>query len=327
VRGICTISRMEENRMAESKHRNRVFLILKLARLHFLVPGFLLYIFGFLFAVLRGGVSDIGVFLFGYSIFFAAHLSVHFSNDYFDREGDKLGQSNALSGGSGVLAMHTELERFALIAAIVLLLASISLAGVFTLAKAFPFSFFAYSVVGALIGWFYSAPPLRFSEHGLSEGITALATGLMMPGMGYFVAFGSVDLGFLILALPLACFGMFFILTVEMPDVEADIAAGKKNLLTRFGRRSGVLGSLLSTALGSLLLVVIMASGLLGYEALFLAIAALSLMPLAGAASGLFNKLSTRGEVLRQVKINFASLLFFILIVDAILLAVVSLGG
>ena len=313
--------------MADIEPHNRGFLILKLARLHFLVPGFLLYIFGFLFGVLRGGTSSIGVFLSGYSIFFAAHLSVHFSNDYFDREGDKLGQSNALSGGSGVLAKHRELERFALMAAIALLIASITLAGIFTFVEAFPLSFFVYSVAGALLGWFYSAPPLRFSENGLSEVITALAVGLVMPGMGYFISFGSIDLWFLILALPLACFGMFFILTVEMPDVETDIAAGKRNLLTRYGRRSGVLGSLLSTTLGSLLLAVIMTSGVLGNEALFFSIVALSVMPLAGAASCLFNKLSTRGEVLRQVKINFATLLLFILIVDIFLLVSISGGA
>jgi 4-hydroxybenzoate polyprenyltransferase len=101
---------------------------------------------------LRGGASGIGIFLFGYSIFFAAHIAVNFSNDYFDREGDKLGQPNALSGGSGVLAKHAELERFALMAAIALLLASMVLAGIFTLVEAFPLSFFAYSVASALLG-------------------------------------------------------------------------------------------------------------------------------------------------------------------------------
>jgi 1,4-dihydroxy-2-naphthoate octaprenyltransferase len=148
-----------------------------------------------------------------------------------------------------------------------------------------------------------------------------------MPGMGYFISFGSIDPWFLILALPLACFGIFFILTVEMPDVEADIAAGKRNLLTRYGRRSGVLGSLISTTLGSFLLAAIMASGILGDETLFLPIVALSVMPFAGAASGIFNKLSTRGEALRQVKINFTSLLLFILIVDIFLLAVINMGA
>lgn len=313
--------------MAKTDAGNRAHLILKLARLHFLVPGFLLYLFGFLFGALRGGVLDIRIFLFGYAIFFAAHLSVNFGNDYFDREGDRRGQPNALSGGSGVLGEHRELERFALMAAVALLAASIILAGAFTLAKAFPPSFFAYAVGGSLMGWFYSAPPLRFSERGLSEVITAVASGLVMPGMGYFVSFGSIDLWFAVLTLPLACYGLFFILTVEMPDVEADIVAGKRNLLTRHGRRGGALASFFSTASGSLLLAAIISSGVLGNEALFVAIAILSVIPLAGAASGLFSRLSTPGEVLRQVKINFASLLFFVLLVDIFLLYTLVRGA
>lgn len=310
--------------MVERRNIGRLFLGLKLARLHFLLPGFLLYLLGFSSGVLRGGERDLSIFIFGYAIFFLAHLSVSFSNDYFDREGDKLGKSNALSGGSGVLVQHPELERFALLAAIFLICASIALAGIFTITMAFPIAFFAYSVVGALLGWFYSAPPLRFSQHGLGEVTTATAAGLVMPGLGYYVSLGSMDLWFLVLAAPLLCFGLFFILTVEMPDMEADIAAGKRNFITRYGTGAGGVLSLFSAALGTLLLSAWAITGAMGDAVSFQAMAIFSLMPLAAAVLALAKEAPSRAGVLRRARMNFTALMLFIIAVDASLVLAIA---
>jgi hypothetical protein len=40
-----------------------------------------------------------------------AQLSVHFNNDYFDAAPDQPGSSTFISGGSGALMEHTELQR------------------------------------------------------------------------------------------------------------------------------------------------------------------------------------------------------------------------
>ncbi|MEJ2242498.1 MAG: hypothetical protein P8Y18_10210 [Candidatus Bathyarchaeota archaeon] len=64
-------------------------LFLQLARLHFLIPGFMLYLLGFMLALLGGAMFDLNKFLLGYMIFGTAHLSVSFSNDYFDRISDR----------------------------------------------------------------------------------------------------------------------------------------------------------------------------------------------------------------------------------------------
>jgi len=68
----------------------RVVAILRLSGAHFLIPGIMLYVFGAFFAQAMGAGLDLVRGLFGYVIFGLAHLSVSFSNDYFDGEGDRI---------------------------------------------------------------------------------------------------------------------------------------------------------------------------------------------------------------------------------------------
>lgn len=300
--------------------KGRAWNILKLARMHFLVPGIMLYTLGALLAAARGSALTWDRFLFGYSIFFLAHLSVSFSNDYFDREGDARSEPTPLSGGSGVLVEHPELARFSLGTAIALLLASGLVAAAFTWHFGYDLTFLAFAVLGGWLGWLYSAPPLRLAYRGMGEVTTLLAAGLVMPGMGYYVISGRLDLWFLALSAPLMCYGLFFILTVEMPDVESDSISGKSNLLVRHGRGRGALLSLLACLVGSVLFLGIHLSGALGREVDFGLISLFSLLPLAIAAMAKLHHSDERGQVVRQVKLNFASMMGFLLLVNLMLL-------
>lgn len=293
--------------------------VLRLARMHFLVPGLLLYTLGSLLASARGYPLAWDRFLLGYAIFFLAHLSVSFSNDYFDREGDAMSNRTPLSGGSGVLVAHPELASLSLGIALSLLLASGVVATTFALAYGYQPLFVAFALAGGWLGWFYSAPPLRFAYRGLGEATTALAAGLVMPGMGYFVVSGSIDLWFLALSLPLMCYGLFFILTVEMPDVEADSLSGKRGYLVKHGRRGGARLSVSACALGTLLLLSLDLTGALGRDLDVGAISLISLIPLAAAASALRGTMGERQSVIRQAKLNFASMMGFLLLVNALL--------
>jgi 1,4-dihydroxy-2-naphthoate octaprenyltransferase len=293
--------------------------IVKLARFHFLVPGILLYILGAMLATVQGYELTWDKFFFGYAIFGLAHLSVSFSNDYFDREGDSGSEPTALSGGSGVLVQHPELAPLALRMALVLLLASGVLAVAFTLHYDYPWTFLVFALMGGWLGWFYTAPPVKFAYRGLGEVSTAIAAGLVMPGMGYFVISGALDAWFLALTLPLVCYGLFFILTVEMPDVEVDAVAGKRNMLVRFGRRGGAWISVVACALGTLGFLLIYQSGALGREVDFGLIALFSLVPLAVATVALLRFDESRGGVVRQVKLNFGSMMGFLILTNTML--------
>jgi len=151
--------------------------IFRLARLHFLAPGFLLYLMGYLLAILGGVKYDLAKFVFGYLIFGSAHLSVSFSNDYFDRHSDRMSIKTVFSGGSKVLVNHPELESLALKLAILLLFFSIIANMFFTIIYTYSFWFFIFGLLGAFLGWFYTAPPLKLAYRGLGELSTMLAVG------------------------------------------------------------------------------------------------------------------------------------------------------
>jgi 1,4-dihydroxy-2-naphthoate octaprenyltransferase len=212
--------------------------LLRIARPHFLLASFFLFIMGCLWAVLLGGTFSLSRMLLAYLAILPAHLSISYSNDYFDVAVDALGKPSIFSGGSGVLVSHPELRNTARVIAIALIFLSLALAILFYLIFSFPIWFLGIVVVGNLIGWFYSAPPLRLSYRGWGELSTAFTAGLL-PVMGYLVIYGRLNQDGLLLIPPLIFYGLAFILSVEIPDEEADRLGSKRTWVARMGRRFG----------------------------------------------------------------------------------------
>jgi 1,4-dihydroxy-2-naphthoate octaprenyltransferase len=281
----------------------------------------MLYLMGFLLALQTGVEYSFSKFIFGYSIFVTAHLSVSFSNDYFDRKSDRNSVKTAFSGGSKVLVENPELERLALIFAITLLSSSIVINALFTLFYTYPFWFFVFGLVGGFIGWFYTAPPLKLAYRGLGEISTMLAVGFFMPGMGYFVASGRIDTLFQSFILPLSCYGLLFILTVELPDVESDTAAQKKNLIVKWGRNAGKRVSFVVALVGTILLIMLCYSGTSQNILDLRPFVITSILPLISSLLYLLlNSENNRGVLVRQVMINMASMILFIFLINVSLL-------
>jgi 1,4-dihydroxy-2-naphthoate octaprenyltransferase len=294
---------------------NNLKVILRLARLHFLIPGFMLYVMGYLLALLSGVDFDLTKFVFGYLIFGAAHLSVSFSNDYFDRKADRNSIKTAFSGGSKVLVTNPEMEDLALKIGFGLLLVSIVANVFFTVIYGYSFWFFIFGLVGGLLGWFYTAPPLKLAYRGLGELATIMAVGLLMPGMGYFVASGTIGPLFQALILPLGCYGLFFIITVELPDVESDTESHKTNFLVKWGLNAGRNICVAATIMGTIFMITLLFSGTteildIGSLALF------SLIPLISSFTGLLINIHDRKVLVRQVMINMASMILFLVLID-----------
>jgi 1,4-dihydroxy-2-naphthoate octaprenyltransferase len=295
-----------------------------MGRIHLLFGGFLFYLLGVLTAVAAGYPPSPDLILLGYTILCPAHLSVHFSNDSFDLEGDRLGKPTAVSGGSGVLPLRPDLQRRA--RDIALLLMGISfLLGIWAYFTVLPTPGLpAILVLGNGIGWFYSAPPVRLSARGLGEAATACAIGILIPGMGYLAVAGGLDATFLIASLPLIFLGIAFILAVELPDREADALSGKRTFIVRHGVMAGLrvipAAAVLATSL---------------YLALFLAgeppgmpwgaPALASLVPLAAIVTGLPH-LRGQGGLAPFAERTVFSLIFFAVLADAGILLAPSLG-
>ncbi|KUG14642.1 putative prenyltransferase [hydrocarbon metagenome] len=74
-------------------------LLVTIGRPHFVLAGFFLFLLGALFALCRGAPFHAGRFLWGYAIVACAHLSVSYTNEYYDRFADDPAARSQVSGG------------------------------------------------------------------------------------------------------------------------------------------------------------------------------------------------------------------------------------
>lgn len=291
-----------------------------LLRPRFLLGGALFFFMGLLFAILLGATPDLPRFLFGYAIFLAGHLSISFSNDYFDYAVDRLTTRTSFSGGSGVLLTHPSARTFAVRIALLLIALSLTLAVLFVMTYSMTWLFLLFVLIGNLIGWFYSAPPLRFSYRGYGEILTILGAGILMPGMGYFIATGTLDTPFLFLALPLLFYGCLFIMSVELPDMEGDRLGGKMTFIVSHGRR---IGSHIATASAICATVLYIIYSIIGLWASFIdwrVVSIISLIPCGVMVGGLIQRPYKRIPAVRQAFRSIYSLMAFLFLTDLYLI-------
>jgi len=296
--------------------RRTVVQVLRLGRLHFVAAGLLLFVFGAFLASLQGASLVLRRLILGYLAFFPAHLSVSYSNDYFDADGDVLGRPTLFTGGSGVLTANPQLRPLARRLAIGLMACSVLLGLLFTLTYSYSLWFLAYLVAGNGMGWFYSAPPLRLSARGLGEVATTLTIGLAVPGMGYLVMQGRLDSGFWLLAPPLLLVGLAFILLVEIPDMEADRKGGKNTLVSREGRRFAfaAVGVLFASVTA---LFVLLAALYPEHPARLDAISVYALVPTVPAIVAATRRPIARAAAARLVSVILVALVAFVAVTDA----------
>jgi 1,4-dihydroxy-2-naphthoate octaprenyltransferase len=294
--------------------------VIRMGRLPLLFGGFLYYLLGALTAVAAGYPLQVPRILIGYAILGPAHLSVHFSNDYFDIDGDRRGRPTAVSGGSGVLASRPDLHPRARAIALVLIAISF-IAGIWAYFTVLPTPFLLMLLfTGNGIGWFYSAPPVRLSSRGLGEAATAIAIGLLIPGMGYLSIAGTLDLTLLFAALPLLLYGAAFILAVEIPDREADSLSGKRTFIVRKGVHAGMLLALAATFLATILYATGPFTGIVPLVFPVVAVALISLIPPGYQLSANLKMPNTEEELTAFAQHTVSSLIAFAVLVDVILL-------
>ena len=281
--------------------------LVRLLRPHFAGIGLVLFIVGALYASALGAAPSLAALTAGYLCMVIGHLAINVVNDYFDREDDRHGSPTPFSGGSGVLQQDPDLARTAFALALGLSALSLLLTGAYWLAFG-PNPWFAGLVLtGLALGWAYSAPPLRFSARGIGEVSTAFAF-VLMPGFGYAAAAGHLDAAFVPLALPLLLLGFSFILAVELPDLEADVAAGRKNFTVRHGRNAASRGMALAAGGSVIAWAFVTASGTVT-PAFALAGLALSLLPFASAVSAAVRPPSERSGATHACALHVTALL------------------
>jgi 1,4-dihydroxy-2-naphthoate octaprenyltransferase len=95
------------------------------------------------------------------------------------------------------------------------------------------------ALAGGALAFCYHAPPLRLSYRGLGELAVALAYGPGIAAGTVLVQRGAVGREVVLASLPLGLLIAAFLIVNELPDAGGDLAAGKRTLVVRLGRRGG----------------------------------------------------------------------------------------
>ncbi|MFQ5976894.1 MAG: prenyltransferase [Candidatus Heimdallarchaeota archaeon] len=298
----------------------KLYMILKLGRLHFVAAGLLLFIVGILLSALSGAKFSVDKFILGYAVLFTGQLAVSYSNDFFDLQADRFNTPTLFSGGSGVLLEDPDLISFAKWFSIFLMALSAILAGAFIALFSYSLLLLAYVVLANFVGWFYSAPPARLAYRGLGEAATTIVIGILIPGWGFLVLNGHFNFDFLIFAFPLLLYGFVFIISVEIPDMEADRLAGKKTLIAQKGCNFGFMINAILLSLATIYFL-----GIFALQVPLNAInpgiiAVLSLIPAVVGLLGLIRHSMDDNSASKGSFITISSLFLFLLLVNSYLL-------
>ena len=298
------------------ERESQMIKLLKIARPQFLISGLALFVFGTSWAILLGAPFSLSRILFGYLVLMPAHLSISYSNDYFDMEVDKLDKPTLFSGGSGILVNHPGLSKPALWIAIALILISLALGIAFQVIYSFPIWFLGFAILGNLLGWFYTAPPLKLVYRGLGELSMIFSIGLLIPGFGYLVTSGRINQDGFLFFIPLMLYGLAFILIVELPDMESDRLGRKMTWVAQKGRSFGFTLIAASFLFATLFFLFFPLLTSLNYPVDFRFLGILSLLPLGAGCLGLLKRPLEKSSAPRVVNGIMITLAVFLILVD-----------
>ncbi len=96
--------------------------------------------------------------------------------------------------------------------------------------------------IGIFSGFFYCAPPVRLSYHGIGEAIIGLNFGPLMVFGAYWVQTQRFDWLPLIASVPVGLLIAAVIYINEFQDYAADKSVGRSHLIVRWGKEKGVDG-------------------------------------------------------------------------------------
>lgn len=207
----------------------------------------------------------------------AAQAGVNVFNDYYDHlngtDAANVDRLFPFTGGSrfiqnGVMSpRQTLLYGLALFAGVI--------AGGLWLIETRGIGLFWIGLTGLLIGWAYSAPPLKLNSRGLGEACVAAGFLLIVAGAD-FVQRGAWSPAPWLIGLPYALLVTNILYINQFPDRAADIQAGKLHWVARLEPNMAARGYWLILLLATLALLWLVASGWLPMLAL---VSLLALLP------------------------------------------------
>jgi len=194
---------------------------------------------GNLVALWRTGELDPWMLLLSLAAMLALHAGVNTANDYFDSlSGNDEANPNfsPFNGGSRVIQDGLVSRRTVGLISLVSFLLAGGLGVVLWLLT--PGNGLLYlGLFGIATGVFYSAPPLKLGHRGWGELVVALDVAILPVLGGHFVQTGEFHPTALYAGIAAAFLIVGVIWVNQIPDIEADAAVGKRNLVVRLGAR------------------------------------------------------------------------------------------
>ncbi|WP_020559818.1 prenyltransferase [Thiofilum flexile] len=236
----------------------------------FLAAGLVPALLGVAAFVYQGGQVSILLLVLTLLAVVLVQAGVNVLNDYYDELNgtDRYNQERIFpfTGGSRFIQNEVlsadETRRFGWLlmgAVVVLGIGLTMLSGVGLL---------LIGVAGVLLGWGYSAPPLRLNSRGWGEPAIALGFGVLIPLGAWYVQAKTLALYPVLVSLPLGLLLMNILLINQFPDQEADAACGKHHWVVRYGAKPMAWVYLGSVLISMLILMGLVLGGLLPVAAL-----------------------------------------------------------
>ncbi len=192
----------------------------------------------------------------------ATQAGVNVFNDYYDHlngtDAVNVDRLFPFTGGSRFIQNGVMSPRQMLVYALVLFGAVI--AGGLWLIGTRGSGLFWIGIAGLLIGWAYSAPPLKLNSRGLGEICVAAGFLLIVAGAD-FVQRGAMSATPWLIGLPYALLVTNILYVNQFPDRNADLQAGKRHWVVRLEPSIAARGYWLILALAVLVQVWLVASG------------------------------------------------------------------
>lgn len=237
-RGLAYMAKLSRQRGSPVKPRlSPLWTALIATRLPFLTGTIVPVLVG-IAAAGREGHFDLWLALLTLVGAAAVHIGLNVANDIFDAlSGADEANVNPtqFSGGSRVIQRGLlSLRQMALIAAVSY---GVAIAiGVYLVVKVESLELLAIGVIGVLISFFYTAPPLRLVHHGLGEVAVAVGFGPLMVLGAYLVQTRTLAVEPFVASIPIAILIALILYVNEIPDRKADAAVGKRTLPVRWSK-------------------------------------------------------------------------------------------
>lgn len=90
-------------------------------------------------------------------------------------------------------------------------------------------------LIGLLIGWGYSAPPLKLNSRGWGEICIAIGFGVLIPLGAWYVQTSTLSTYPVVISIALAALLTNILIMNQFPDYQADKKAGKHHWVVRLG--------------------------------------------------------------------------------------------